>query len=169
MAGCTACPSAILTRSEHRHLKIAFESSISIRPRRHLVRLCLSRKITPHAKRLPQGGYVLTRLPKMWILVRNCPIILTQSGLGRAVRLPLTISSAENRIGVRLRHLSLFFRIRDLRRHDFSIEGERCLVEIVERHGRAEVTADVEAVVGGEGKSGGDRHPALRHDLTIDP
>src|SRR5579862_1122322 len=75
----------------------------------------------------------------------------------------------QKRIGARLRHPSLFFRIRDLRRHDFSIEGERCLVEIVERHGRAEIAADVEAVVCGEGKSGGDRHPALRYDLTIDP
>src|ERR1035438_9654661 len=55
-------------------------------------------------------------------------------------------------------HGFLFLWICDLGREDLPVKGERCLVEIVERYGRAEVAADVEAVVGGEAERGGDRH-----------
>src|ERR1019366_6025404 len=65
-------------------------------------------------------------------------------------------------------HGILFLWICDLRRDDLPVKGERRLVEIVERYGRAEVAADVEAVVCGEAERGGDRYTALRHDLAID-
>ena len=67
-----------------------------------------------------------------------------------------------------LQRIGLFFRVPDPCRDDLPVEGERCLVEIVFRDRRAEIAADVEAVVGGKGERGSNRHPALRNDLTID-
>jgi hypothetical protein len=48
-----------------------------------------------------------------------------------------------------------------------AVELNRRFVEVVRRHGRAEVTADVEAVVRGEDRRGADRHPALGDDLPF--
>jgi hypothetical protein len=59
------------------------------------------------------------------------------------------LSKIENRLAVSIRGIFLFLRIRDLGRNDFPVECERCLVEIFFRDGRAEIAADLRAVVGG--------------------
>ena len=51
---------------------------------------------------------------------------------------------------------------------DLAVELERCLVVIVQRHRRAQVAADVEAVVGGEQQRCADRHLAFGDDLAVD-
>ena len=50
---------------------------------------------------------------------------------------------------------------------DPAVEWKRCLIVIVDGHRRAEVGADVEAVVGGEPQWRADRHRALGNFLTV--
>src|SRR6516162_9229931 len=54
-----------------------------------------------------------------------------------------------------------------LRGNDLPVERERRLVEVVQRHRRAEVAADVETVVRGEGEWGADRRLPLGYQLPI--
>ena len=45
---------------------------------------------------------------------------------------------------------ALLLRIRDLRRADGAVEGERRLIDVVERHGRIQIGADVKGRIPGE-------------------
>ena len=57
----------------------------------------------------------------------------------------------------------------DVNMIDRAIKLERRFIEVIQRYRRAEVGADVEAVVGGEQQRRADRHFALCDDLAIDP
>src|SRR5581483_6966108 len=62
----------------------------------------------------------------------------------------------------------LFLRVRDLGHADGAVELKRRLVEVIERHGRAEIAADVEAIVDGKSQRGGDGHFAGGDFLAVD-
>ena len=62
----------------------------------------------------------------------------------------------------------LLLGIRDLRRAKGAVELERRLVKVIERHGRAQVAADVEAIVRRKRKRSGDGHFAGGGFLAVD-